>query len=80
MKKRSLFGFLCKQEEPVKVFVYGITTGEYCKICSDIEEELNTASSRQRTGTKEPSAYMKGLQFALNLLKAVKPHIVGVEQ
>ena len=80
MKKRNLFGFLCKKEEPVKKPVYGITPDQYCEAVEAIEAELGAAASRQRAGAKEPSAYMKGLLFALKVLRGYKFSIVGVEQ
>lgn len=77
---KKLFGFLRKKEEPVKMPVYGITAGEYQTLCNEIEAELGAAAARQRPSTSEPSAYMKGLLFALKVLKAIKPRIVGVQQ
>ena len=77
---KKLFGFLRKKEEPVKKSVYGITDPQYYGLLHAMEVELGTAAGRQRPGTAEPSPYMKGLLFAIKLLEACKPHIVGVEQ
>ena len=79
MKKRNLFGFLCKKEEPVKTTVCGISAGEYCCIRQSIEAAYQAAAERQRPGAKEPSAYMKGLQTALDLLKVYTPHDLEVQ-
>lgn len=83
MKKRNLFGFLCKKEEPVKTpvkaTVCGITAGEYSSIRIAIEGAYQAAAERQRPGAKEPSAYMKGLQTALELLKLHTPHDLEVQ-
>jgi hypothetical protein len=80
MKKRSLFGFLRKKEEPVKSPVYGLTASEYLDIQHALDAELGAAATRQRAGAKEPSAYMKGLLFAIKLLESANMHVVGVEQ
>lgn len=79
MKKRNLFGFLCKKEEPERVHVYGISAGEYSSIKTAIEGAYQAAAERQRPGTKEPSAYMKGLLTALELLKLHTPHDLEVQ-
>lgn len=80
MKKRHLFGFLSKKEEPERVHVYGISAGEYSSIKTAIENAYHAAAERQRPDTKEPSAYMKGLQTALELLKMYTPHSLEVQQ
>lgn len=79
MKKRNLFGFLHKKEEPVKATVCGISASEYYAIRSAIQSAYTTAEGRQRPDTKEPSAYMKGLQTALDLLKSYTPHDLEVQ-
>lgn len=80
MKKRHLFGFLCKKEEPVTKPVYGITAAQYNCIKHALDAELGVAADRQRPGATEPSPYMKGLLFAIKLIADHKPGIVGVEQ
>lgn len=77
---KKLFGFLCKKEEPVKKPVYGINNAQYYGILNALEAELQNAADRQRPGAKEPSAYMKGLLFAIKLLEACTPSVMGVEQ
>lgn len=86
MKKRNLFGFLCKPEPapapapaPEKELVYGITAQEHYSIRCALECEYALAASRQRADAAAPSAYMKGLKFAIKLLEATMPHEVGVE-
>ena len=80
MKKRSLFGFLFKTEKPERVPAYGISAREYHSIKTSIENAYQAAAERQRPDTKEPSAYMKGLQTALELLKMYTPHCLEVHK
>lgn len=77
---KKLFSFRRKKERPEVATVYGITTGEYCRIERELDEELTRAASRQRPGASGPSAYMRGLLFAIDLLNSVKPHEVGVQK
>lgn len=65
--------------KPVKTVVLGITASEYLCIHQSIESAYKTAAKRQKPGAKEPSAYMKGLQTALDLLHAYAPHEMEVE-
>ncbi len=58
--------------------VVGITADEFNKIYNALDNEWNEAAKRQKKGATEPSRYMKGLEFALDLLESIKPHnLVG---
>ena len=59
--------------------VTGVTEEEYNNVYSALEAEYTAAASRQRAGTMEPSKYMKGLQYALDLLESIEPHKMEVQ-
>lgn len=69
MKKWRLFG---KAEEPVEIV--GITHNEFDCIYNGIRKEYLEAKSRQKSPEAKPNDYMRGLNFALDIMRAHMPH------
>jgi hypothetical protein len=74
---KKLFGLFSKPEP--KKPVEGITYNEWVAVFNAISREYEEARLRQFTKDAKPSAYMRGLSFALKALNKFKPHVVGVE-
>lgn len=83
MKKRKLFGFLCKKEQamqvPVRVVV-GITESDWVKTYNALVCEYNAAKLRQRRSDGKPSDYMRGLDFARKTLDSIRPYNISEVQ
>lgn len=50
----------------------GITNAEYIRVCEALAAEHQKARERQHPGADKPSAYMKGLEYAMSLLEDVQ--------
>ena len=54
--------------------VDGITASDWVIIYNKIMCEYVAAKEHQKSVDAEPSAYMRGLKFALNTLDAIRPY------
>lgn len=78
---KKIFGFYVSRqlpEAPKPKHAMGITTGEWSAIHDSINGEYDAAKARQKKPDGAPSAYMRGLSFALNILEANMPHTLEV--
>lgn len=69
---KKLLNKLFKKQQPVHKSIRGITEDQHCEIRRLICDEYNAARGRQTT-SKVPSAYMKGLQKALDIVDSFEP-------
>lgn len=74
---KKFFGLFSKPEP--KKPVEGITYNEWVNIYNVISHEYEMARMRQFSKDAKPSAYMRGLAFALKVMNKFKPHDLGVE-
>ena len=68
--------FFKKKKKPAAPVV-GITESDWIKIHNAIQCEFIEAESRQKSPDAKPSAYMKGLSFALDALDSIKPYTIS---
>lgn len=59
--------------------VDGISASDWLTIHNGIVREFNKAKSRQRSADQKPSDYMRGLQYALQLLDQCRPYKLTCE-
>lgn len=79
---KNIFRFSKCATKPTKVSkpVVGLTAIEWADARSHMADKYNDAKKRQRSANAKPSDFMRGLEYAMNIMDSYAPHIIGEVQ
>ena len=81
MKKfLSWLGASKKAAKPTNRPVKGITEAEWLQAYQELQAEYDAARERQKFSDSKPSAYMRGINKAMEILVMHVPHVVAYEE